>query len=122
MRKMLFTFAVLLLLGGVVAWQLQQGSGYILIAVGTWTIEMSLWVGILLLALIWLAGLLLKAVVVRLFGPSRGVGPVWRRTRQGRLRRRRERGLPQLLEGRSSQAEKILTKTARKNRAEERRV
>ena len=115
MRKMLFTFAVLLLLGGVVAWQLQQGSGYILIAVGTWTIEMSLWVDILLLALLWLVGLLLKAVIVRLFGPSRGVVPVWRRTRQGRLRRRRERGLQQLLEGRWSEAEKILTKTGRKN-------
>lgn len=115
MRKVLFILALLLLVGGVVAWQLQQGSGYILIAVGAWTIEMSLWVGILLLAAIWMVGLLLKAVVVRLFGPSRGVLPVWRRTRQGRLRRRREKGLLALFEGRWSQAEKILTKTGRKN-------
>lgn len=117
MRAFLFTLTLLLLLGGLVAWQLQQGAGYILIAVGPWTIEMSLWVGILLLAIIWVALLLLKAIVVRLFGPQRGVLPVWRRTRQGRFRRHREKGLQALFEGRWSRAEKILAKTGRRNDA-----
>lgn len=115
MRKVLFILALFLLAGGLVAWQLQQGSGYILIAIGAWTIEMSLWVGILLLVAIWMVGLLVKAVAVRLFGRSRGVLPVWRRTRQGRLRRRREKGLQALFEGRWHRAEKILTNTGRKN-------
>ncbi len=115
MRKMLFALALLLLIGGAIAWQLQQGEGYILIAAGGWTIEMSLWVGVLLLALLWILATLIKAVLARLFGPERGLLPVWRRTRQRRLRKRRDAGLQDLLEGRWGKAQKAFERTGRKS-------
>lgn len=115
MRKPLLVLALLLLAGGAIAWQLQQGEGYILIAMGAWTIEMSLWVGVLLLALTWIAWSVLKALLIRLFGPERGLLPVWRHTRQRRVRQRRELGLRELLEGRWSRAQKILERTGRKS-------
>tara|TARA_B110000091_G_scaffold83777_1_gene92162 strand:- start:59 stop:1267 length:1209 start_codon:yes stop_codon:yes gene_type:complete len=48
MRKILLIFMLALLLGAAGIWLLQQGSGYILISIGTTNIEMSVWVGVLL--------------------------------------------------------------------------
>ncbi len=59
MRKLLLIFMLALLLGASGIWLLQQGSGYILISVGNTTIEMSVWMGLLLYialsaTLVWL--------------------------------------------------------------------
>ncbi|MDA9352664.1 hypothetical protein N9Q86_01755, partial [Porticoccaceae bacterium] len=48
MRKILLIFMLALLLGAAGIWLLQQGSGYILISIGTTNIEMSVWVGVLM--------------------------------------------------------------------------
>ena len=68
MRKLLLIFVLALLVGAAGIWQLQQGSGYILISFSSTSIEMSLWTGIalylfftcllvwLLLLVRWLSG------------------------------------------------------------------
>ena len=40
MRKLLLFIVLIALIGGVVAWQMLETSGYVLIAVGNYTVEM----------------------------------------------------------------------------------
>lgn len=53
MRKLLLFIVLIALIGGVVAWQMLETSGYVLIAVGNYTVEMSLWALLFLLLLVW---------------------------------------------------------------------
>jgi len=115
MRRTVFLLTLLLLLGGLAAWQFQQGQGYILIAVGAYTIEMSLWVGLLLVVVFWFAWTLLRGLVARLFGPRQGLLPVWRHARQRRYRARRDEGVLEMLEGRWRNATKLLESSGRKS-------
>jgi HemY protein len=52
-RKLLLFIVLIALIGGVVAWQMLETSGYVLIAVGNYTVEMSLWALLFLLLLVW---------------------------------------------------------------------
>ena len=49
MRRLLLIAALVVVIGGTLAWQIQQDGGYLLIAYRDYTIDMSLWVAALVL-------------------------------------------------------------------------
>ncbi len=64
MRRVLLVLATVLVVGGLLFWMLDYSRGFILIAVGNHVVQMSLWLVILLLAVLWL-GWRLVAMLVR---------------------------------------------------------
>lgn len=107
MRRLLITLVIVLLGGSLLAWLVQQESGYVLIAIGTTTIEMNLWGTVLLLLGLLLVIYLLKHAVSSL----RGLAQL-KQVRQRRLRVQTARGFMQYMEGRWDSARKLLEKSA----------
>ena len=54
MRRLLVILALIAVVGGLLAWQMIENGGYILIVYGNYTIDMSLWALLLILVAIWL--------------------------------------------------------------------
>ena len=61
MRRLLLIIVLVTVVGGLVAWQMVENGGYILIAYGNYTIDMSLWALLLILLVVWLIWRILKA-------------------------------------------------------------
>jgi len=107
MRLLIIVLVVVLLGGSLLAWLVEQEHGYILISVGTTTIEINLWGGVLVVLGLFITFHVLKKILWNL----RGLGKL-KGLRQKRLQVRTVRGLIFYLEGRWSQARKLLEKSA----------
>lgn len=117
MRKLFALVLIALLLGvGIVA-VIETDPGYVLIAYGNYTIETSLWVGIVVLGLFTLGVYLLLRLFRRLLGGQRSLAS-WlggRRTRAAS--RLTTRGLISFIEGNWSRARRQLLRGARNSEA-----
>ncbi|UTW45028.1 tetratricopeptide repeat protein [bacterium SCSIO 12696] len=107
MRRLVLIFAAALLLGTGLSWLMSRESGYLLIAVGSTTIEMNLWAAVIALILLWLVVRLL----FRLLG-SLKIFAGWRRARLSRRRAQTARGLLYFIEGRWQRARQQLVRGA----------
>lgn len=114
MRKLLLFIVLIALIGGILAWQmLEANGGYVLIAVGDYTIEMSLWALLFLFLLVWF---LLRAggyFFRLLVDPGRQFIRQSLSSRQSRFRARTAKGLLQFIEGRWDLARRNLSRAAR---------
>jgi HemY protein len=117
MRKIFAIILVALLLGvGVVA-LIETDPGYILLSYGNYTLETSLWVGLLLLALFTLVIYIILRLIYRLIGGQRSLVS-WLGTRKTRRDSRlTTHGLIHFIEGNWTRARRQLLRGARNNDA-----
>ncbi|RLA45623.1 MAG: heme biosynthesis protein HemY [Gammaproteobacteria bacterium] len=117
MRKIFAIILVALLLGvGVVA-LIETDPGYILLAYGNYTLETSLWVGLVLLALFTLLIYMVLRLVYRLIGGQRSLVS-WLGTRKFyHASRLTTRGLINFVEGNWTRARRQLLRGANNNDA-----
>ena len=117
MRKIFAIVLVALLLGvGVVA-LIETDPGYVLVSHGNYTLETSLWVGLLLLALLVLLVYGLLRLVYSLVGGQRSLVS-WLGTRKAHhASRLTTRGLISFIEGDWSKAQRQLLRGAKNNEA-----
>ncbi len=113
MKKLLLLIAVVASVGGLLAWQLGETSGYVLITLGHYSVEMSLWALLLLLLLIWAALRALAYVIRLMIEPGKKLVQVSASGRRARHRNRTARGLLQFIEGRWDQARRNLMRSAK---------
>lgn len=107
MRRILFWFALLLVGGALLAWLMEQETGYLLIAVGQTTIEMNLWAALLALVLVWGVVKILLRVLRSLAFIKR-----WRAKRINTRRQQTASGLIFYLEGQWGRARRDLLRGA----------
>jgi len=117
MRKLFAIALVALLLGvGVVA-VIETDPGYVLVSYGNWTLETSLWVGLLVLLLLILSISLLLRLGYRIIGGQRTLSS-WFGTRKVRnALRLSTRGLISFTEGNWVTARRQLVRGAQNNEA-----
>jgi HemY protein len=117
MRRLFAITLVALLLGvGVIA-LIETDPGYVLVAYGNYTLETSLWVGLLLLAALILLVYLAMRLVFRLIGGQRSLAS-WLGTRKvHHASRLSTRGLVNFIEGNWSRARRQLLRGTRNNDA-----
>ncbi len=113
MRKILLIAALVIVVGGSLAWQMQEDGGYLLIAYRDYTIDMSLWVALLLLGVAFFVWRGLKAVWRWINEPGRG--PFGWYTSRDRGRMQTALGMMQFSEGRWDQASKTLKKSIKRS-------
>ena len=92
MRQMLLITLMALLFGAAGIWLVQQDQGYLLISLGTTSVEMSFWAGAIIYfvscgILVWLL------LVVRWLLDAGGIGRWWRLRRSSRHSSKTARGL-----------------------------
>lgn len=110
----LFLFALLgLIVAVALAVGMQHDPGYILLAWGQTTVEMSFWVGAAVQLLIVVAVIALFFVLRRGAIWSDKLGALRSERRQRRLRDKTQRGLVAYAEGRWAQARKLLSEGSR---------
>ena len=106
-----------LLLGvGVVA-VIETDPGYLLLAYGDYTLESSLWVGLVLLVLFTLLLYALIALLRRIFGGQKSLSGWLGSRRTRRATRLTDRGLVNFIEGNWSKARRELLRGTRSNDA-----
>ena len=108
MRKTIFLLIALTLVGGGLIWLMYEDSGYLLIAFGQTSIEMSLWAAVLALLVIWVVLRIIRRIYIYL---RKGGELVLSRDwfdRKGKSRQQTGRGLVELMEGRWTLARKNL--------------
>ena len=114
--KKLFIFILIVLLSILLGLYIKQDSGYILISYKTWVIELSFWLGIILIGLsiyIIHEGLLLMKFILEIPSNTKR----WFSNRQQKkLYYQTSQGLLKLAEGNYKKAEKLLIKSAKKQR------
>lgn len=113
MRKLLLGIALIIVIGGLVAWQMLENSGYVLIAVGNYTIDMSLWTLLILLFAVWVVLRMVRSLLKISIEPGQKFLRDRASHRQQRYRQRTEKGLLQFIEGHWSQARNSLKKGAK---------
>ncbi len=112
MRKMFALILVALLLGvGVVA-MIETDPGYLLLAYGDYTLESSLWVGLVLLALAVLVLYGLIALIRRLLGGQKSLAGWWGSRRVRKSARLTRRGVVNFSEGNWARARRELLRGA----------
>jgi len=105
--------ALVTLVGGLLAWQMLESSGYVLIAVGNYTIDMSLWTLLLLAVILWAVVRVLKYLLRLMIEPGQTFFRSRVSLRQQRYRKRTAAGLLQFIEGRWDQARSSLRRAAK---------
>ncbi len=117
MRKLFILILAALLLGvGVVA-VIETDPGYVLVAYGNYTVETSLWVGVLILAVFTLLVYLTVRLIRRLVG-SQGSLTSWVGGRRARAASRlTTRGLISFIEGNWTRARRQLLRGAKNSEA-----
>jgi HemY protein len=117
MRKLFATVLVALLLGvGVVA-VIETDPGYVLVSYGNYTLETSLWIGLLVLVLLVLSILLLLRLAYRIISGQRSLSS-WFGTRKVRnALRHSTRGVISFTEGNWATARRQLLRGAQNNEA-----
>lgn len=113
MKKLLLLIAVVASVGGLLAWQLSETSGYVLITLGLYSVEMSVWTLLLLLLLLWAALRALAYLIRLMVEPGKKLVRVSVSGRKARHRNRTARGLLQFIEGRWDQARRNLMRSAK---------
>jgi HemY protein len=117
MRKLFLLLLIALLLGVAVVAVIETDPGYVLVAYGNYTVETSLWVGLLILALFTLAIYALVRLFRRLIGGQNSVAS-WLGSRRSRASSRlTTRGLISFIEGNWQRARKQLLRGARNSEA-----
>lgn len=113
MRRLFFLGLVALLLGAGIVALIDSEPGYLLIAYGDYTIESSLWVGLLLIAVIVILFYTALRLLQRLL-TSPGSLAFWATTRRRRQASRlTNRGLMSFIEGHWKQSRRQLRRGAR---------
>ncbi|MFB9886443.1 heme biosynthesis protein HemY [Balneatrix alpica] len=115
MKKLFLFILIVLLLGTWIGQEITKDSGYILVAFQSWTLETSLWIGMLISLLLFmlLHGLLMLFYKLRLPGER---FRLWRHHRlQNKASVKTTRGLLALADGRFKQAERWLSQAASKS-------
>ncbi|MEH6468557.1 MAG: heme biosynthesis HemY N-terminal domain-containing protein [Porticoccus sp.] len=110
---LLLMIALITFIGGFVAWQMLESSGYVLIAFGNYTIDMSLWTLVLLILVLWVLVRLLTYLLRAMVEPGQKFLRNRVSVRQQRYRKRTAKGLLQFIEGRWSQARNSLKRAAK---------
>ena len=113
MKKLLLWVVLVASLGGLMAWQMTETNGYVLIALGNHTVEMSLWTLLLLLLLLWVLLRFLAYLFRVVVEPGKKLVRESLSGRKTRNRNRTDRGLLQFIEGRWHQARRNLTRAAK---------
>ena len=114
MRKLLVLLMLALLIGAALVWVLQQGSGYILLSFTDFSIEMSVWTGLLIY--LTATGLLLWLLLTwRWIAGAGGFRLWWRNRRSTRKINQTAEGLLLFAEDDWQQAEKLLSQSADKS-------
>lgn len=111
MRLLLVALAAMVLTGGIVHWALHE-PGYVLLAWGHWSVELSLVLFAVLLIFAFIVLYLLLRFVIRVWVAPAEVAIRLQRTRAERARRRLIRGLLEYAEGRWAHAERLLIRGA----------
>ena len=112
MRKLLLVTLGALLLGAAAIWLMQQDQGYILISLGTLSIEMSFWLG----AIIFVAASGLFIWLLLFFKWLLGAGGVrqwWLARRSIKQTGKTAKGLMDFLSGDWSMAERLLAQSVK---------
>lgn len=117
MRRLFALMLIALLLGvGIVA-VIETDPGYVLVAYGNYTVETSLWVGIVVLALFTLAVYLVLRLIRRLLGGQQSLAS-WLGGRRARASSRlTTRGLISFIEGNWVRARRQLLRGAKSSEA-----
>ncbi len=113
MRRLLLIAALVVVIGGTLAWQIQQDGGYLLIAYRDYTIDMSLWVAALVLIAAIFLWRGLKSVWRWIKDPRKGLFGGYSRRDRGRMQT--AQGMMQFSEGRWDQAGKTLKKSIKRS-------
>ena len=104
---------IITLLGGLLAWQITQNRGYILIAYGNYSIDMTLWAFLLIISALSVFFVVLKSLIRLIIGP----GQKYFKERAALKIKSNQllvnEGLLQYFEGRWGSARKILEKSAK---------
>jgi HemY protein len=112
-RKALLIVIIVTLLGGMLAWQMTQNRGYILIAYGNYSIDMTLWAFFLIIGILSVFFVVLKNLIRLIMEP----GQKYFKERAALKIRSNQllvnQGLLQYFEGRWGSARKILEKSAK---------
>lgn len=112
MRKMIALLALALLIGGGLFLVMSYTQGFIMIAIGNRVIQFSLWMGVVLLLVLWCCFRLIIYLLRNFAQPGL---KLWRSHRQTRLEKNRLRvlqGLESFYEGRWQVAKQDLVKSA----------
>ena len=117
MRTSLLIFAVLLLAGVWLAGKIAADPGYVMLAYGGTSIEMSLWVAMSLFVLLALLLWLLRTMLLSIYRPLRASGGWWRERGMRRSQRQAKRGLIAYIEGHWQQAAQLLSRAASESEA-----
>lgn len=112
MRKLLIIILAMLALAVLVTIAGESGSGYVLIAAGDTTIELTLVLAIALMAVFYLLLMLTTATLRKIFGARKGVRGWALNRRKQRGLNRTTQGLIAFVEGRWDFARKSLAKAA----------
>lgn len=115
MRRLFAISLIALLLGvGIVA-LIETDPGYVLLAYDKYTLESSLWVGLLLLFFGMLLFYWLLRIIYRVLGGQQAFTSWWGRRRSDQAQRNTARGLVSYLEGNWRRARRLLLRGARGN-------
>lgn len=117
MRSALIAFALLLLAGVWLAGKIAADPGYVMLAYGGTSIEMSLWVAMAGLVVIALLLWALRALWLAIYRPLVASGGWWRERNVRRSQRRAKRGLIAFIEGHWSDAVSLLRRAAKESDA-----
>ena len=113
MRGALFKTILATFIGGFITWKMTQNSGYILIAYGNYSLDMSLWTLLLLISLFLITLLFLRNITRLIVEPSQ---KFLKSRATSKLRKNKlllARGLLQYTEGRWTSARKDLERSAK---------
>lgn len=117
MRKLFLLLLVALLLGVAVVAVIETDPGYVLVAYGNYTVETSLWVGLLILVVFTLLIYAVVRLIRRLVGGQNSLSN-WLGSRRSRASSRlTTRGLISFIEGNWQRARKQLLRGARNSEA-----
>src|SRR6056297_944843 len=117
MRRLFAVSLIALLLGvGIVA-LIETDPGYVLLAYDKYTLESSLWVGLLLLFFGMLVFYWLLRLIYRVLGGQQALSSWWGRRRSDQAQRNTARGLISYLEGNWRRARRLLLRGASGNDA-----
>jgi len=111
--KRLLLLLVVLVASVWLGLKMQLDSGYVLIAYGKWTLEMSIWFGLASLIFLAFVTYLLAKLLTKLIKVPKVLSHWKKRHRQLVARRLTKRGLIALAEGRWQRAEKQLSRGAK---------
>jgi len=113
MRGALFKTILVTFIGGFITWQMMQNSGYILIAYGNYSLDMSLWTLLLLISLFLIILLFLKKIIRFIVEPSQKFLKSRVKSKLKKNQLLLARGLLQYIEGRWTSARKDLERSAK---------